>query len=543
MKRMNRPITWKNDSLLLDKKQGLTLNALLENCEDGTKKEQLLKRPLENFYGILIRKTDFIRKKSTTTDKRIRILTRMPYVPLNHYPFLKETIKEKDWLLAEASRDYFYQSAQNDLSIKSWKKRIERYLKSNTLPLPLLRVDEEPWRELITRVFHEKKIIIQSAKREESTIPLILSEKLVYLLGVIDGDGHLTKHQVHIVDYSKKHIEQLQRFFEELFGVTGDIRAGREKNYYILLVNGKWIVRLINFLTGHPLGRKYDALQEPLILREKPFEKFRGAYWRGMFDADASFKKEVTFTSISKQLSIDLHHFLETFKIDYYFKEIKIEKGDNAYLTTIPSGSRKKLFDQIDCWYEDKKQQFLRLINKEQSRLITFQGVNKKSLTSSGFFDFSLLPRNITIANLGGIIRQSRERAGLSRKVLAQKMGISYANLTAYELHRANPSLDFLLKYLDFRGEPLMTFLENMALNYFQLKNTKVRLCLKPTEELLALINSLYPLSNYYIGIKGANSKIIKEIEDFFDMTIKTNTNRFSNSVLHHFLTTFFIFE
>lgn len=542
---MTQPLTWKTDLLLLDgmPKSNISLNELLRsNCSNtqGT----LAINPLTNFYGLLVRKRDFtIKGDSEVTSKKVRILARMPFLPLKIYSELQALLPLKVWLLAEASRDYFYHSAMHDHSIKSWKNRIERYMEREAIPLPIIRTNEELWKEVTKQVQREKKIIIQSAKGERSIIPLEITEKLVYLLGIIDGDGHLSKHQVHIVDYSKKQIEQLQQFFQELFGVTGDIREGNNGNYYILLVNGKWIVRLVYYITGHPLGRKYQSLREPLLLREKSWEHLRGVYWRGLFDADASYKKAAVFTSISKKLTIDLHNFLKDHDIDYNSNEIMIEKGNNAYVTFIPSGNRKKLSEQIGCWHVDKKKQLLQLIKNEQSRFKTFQGMNEKNLTNQGYFDFSLLPRDITVVNIGEIIRKKRMVAGLSRKNLAQQMEISYNNLSTYEINRANPNLAFLLRYLDFCKESLMPFLETKSLHYFQIKNTKVKLYLKPTKELLTMVTNLYPLSNHYVGLKTVKPRSINTIEQFFDISIDTNTNRFSNSVLHHFLTTFFIYN
>ncbi|MHA1435244.1 MAG: LAGLIDADG family homing endonuclease [Candidatus Heimdallarchaeota archaeon] len=284
------PINWQTDPLLWGQQQLVTnqwqtLNNLLTETKKSEERELLIKQPLRNFYGILIRTQDFNDKVNDPNQKRVRVLTRMPFLPLVLYPAVMELLAKKVWLLAEGARDYFYQSAKKDHSITSWKQRIDRYLDRGAIPLPLLRVDETLWQRLTEQILQEKKITIQSAKGEQSIIPLELTEKLVYLLGIIDGDGHLSKHQVHIVDYSKKQIEQLQQLCQELFGVTGHIQEGNEGNYYILLVNSKWIVRLVQFLTGHSLGRKYESLREPLILKTEPWNRFRGAYWRGMFDA------------------------------------------------------------------------------------------------------------------------------------------------------------------------------------------------------------------------------------------------------------------
>lgn len=315
---MTPSVNWQTDPLLYPRinDRPTTLNNLLaEEGNESEEKTQLLNNPLKNFYGMLIHQNDFARNK--TNSKKARILTRMPYLPLEYYPFLQQKLAENSWSLAEGTRDYFYQSALLDHSIKSWKQRIDHYFERGAIPLPMLRGDEKLWLQLTEQIQQEQQLTIQSAKGEQTTIPLQLTEKLVYLLGITDGDGNLSKHQVHIVDYSKKQIEQLQKFCKELFGVTGNIVEGKEGNYWILLVNGKWIVRLITFLTGHPTGRKYESLQEPFILREQPWERFRGAYWRGMFDADGSYKNTMVFATVSNLLSKDLEAYLSSFEVKY----------------------------------------------------------------------------------------------------------------------------------------------------------------------------------------------------------------------------------
>jgi transcriptional regulator with XRE-family HTH domain len=535
---MISPLNWKTDPFLLNQLGYWSLNSQLENCENTDQRKQILENPLKNFYGVLIKKRDFQRRKNTPKSKRIRILARMPYISLEEYPFLEQKIVDNSWQLAEVVRDYFYHSAQSDHSISSWKQRIERYANKGSIPLPILRVDQEIWKQFSEHIHQEQQIIIQSVKQESSKIPLKLSEKLVYLLGMVDGDGHLTKHQVHIVDYSKEQIKQLQKIVKELFAIEGEVRKGNGGKYYVLLANGKWVVRLINYLTEHALGRKYQSLREPLILREKPYEHLRGAYWRGLFDADAGYKRAVVFTSKSKQLIEDLECYLKSLTIKFVTRT-----ANNAYNIYIYSGSRRKLFKGIGSWHPEKADQLRSLVKKEQARLIIFQGVKKNSLTPEGYFDFSLLPGYFSVANGGRIIKRIRLELGLSRKNLAKQLGISYNKLATYEIKRVNPPLSFFIEYVNYRKESLMPFLAEHSLDSFQTTNSKVRLPFKPTKELLTILNKLYPLTINYIGLRTTQPESIATVERFFDITIDTQSNRLSNSIIHHFLTTFCLYD
>ncbi len=538
--KMTPPLSWKTDPLLLERKQGLSLNDLLVNFEDSARREQLGENPLNNFYGFLIKRVDFIRKETAPAEKRIRILTRMPFIPLNNYSFLKQLLEDKRWLIAEASRDYFYQSAMKDHSIRNWKNRIARYIERGAIPLPLLRGDEELWQQFTQQVKQEQQITIQSAKGEHSTIPLMLTEKLVYLLGVIDGDGHLSKHQVHIVDYSKKHIEQLQQFIQELFRVTGAIREGKEGNYYILLVNGKWLVRLINFLTGHPLGRKYAALREPLILREKPFQHLRGAYWRGLFDADASYKQGVTFVTTAKTLADDLYNYLDYKKISYRTKE-KDTIGNLSYVVYIPTGYRTNLYSQIGSWHPEKNQEFLSLLKRRRmGEKEGFQGIPKQTLTSEGYFNFYHLDSSILVVNVGSILNQIRKKMVISRKKLAQDLSISYETITAYENGRAFPPLRNIIKFVELTNQKLMPFLEENRLFYYK-SHLTIQLPLKPTAFLKQAMQYLHPRNGSNITILTKDEHFFEEMKSYFSLpsSLTISQRRFCTRVLHNFLITF----
>ncbi|MHA1309159.1 MAG: hypothetical protein ACTSO7_17350 [Candidatus Heimdallarchaeota archaeon] len=100
---MSLVLNWKTDPLLLANDTGMTLNALLINAVEFAEKV-LLKEPLANFYGLLIKKQEFSQNNTLLT--RTRILSRMPYLSFNHYPFLKDELAERSWLLAEKVRDY-----------------------------------------------------------------------------------------------------------------------------------------------------------------------------------------------------------------------------------------------------------------------------------------------------------------------------------------------------------------------------------------------------------------------------------------------------
>ena len=527
-------LNWKTDPLLQD----VTLNELVANTMEPSERQVLINNPLANFYGILVKKQEF--SQNTTLLTKTRILPRMPYLPLNHYPFLKEQLQERSWLLAEKNRDYFYGSAMMDNAIKDWKQRIERYVENNAIPLPMLRGDEELWQQLTKHVLQEQQIIIQAAKGERSIIPLKLTEKLVYLLGIIDGDGNLAKHQIHIVDYSKKQIEQIQGFFKELCGVPGDIKEGNEGNYYILLVNAKWLVRLVTFLTGHPTGRKYKSLQEPLILREPSWERLRGAYWRGLFDADGSYRNTLTFATNSKQLSDDLEGYFSSLGVNYKVTYDAMK----SYTMYVYAGTRKKVFDAIGSWHPEKRREFQQLLGKNwYGSLSIFQGLENNNLIDSTFFDFAKLPDNIRLINGGRLFIQLRKQKQWTQVNLASKLAISLSSLCKYEQLTINPGLKLMKKLFaiceiqDIKKR--IHYLESNSLQYYTYKTRQVKYPFRVSDEVLQVMNCLHPRSDDLVVLLSDTKASRQLAFEIFGISFVKFRPTIRNLALNTFLQTF----
>ncbi|MHA1435610.1 MAG: LAGLIDADG family homing endonuclease [Candidatus Heimdallarchaeota archaeon] len=412
-------------------------------------------------------------------------------------------------------------------------------MEKGVIPLPMLRGDEELWQQLTEQVLKEQKIIIQSAKGERSIIPLEITEKLVYLLGIIDGDGHLAKHQVHIVDYSKKQIEQLRQFFKDLFGVTGNIVEGKDGNYYILLVNCKWIVHLVSFITGHPLGRKYESLREPLILKTEPWNLFRGAYWRGMFDADGSYKGGIEFVTISEKLSCNLKNYLEEKAIKFTFKA-----NNRGYRIYVQAGSRTEFKKQVGSWHPEKKSQLQTLLSRRYNgEEVTFLGINKQNLNSKGLFDFALMDNKISIIDSGTAMKQIREQKGFTRNDFAKFLAVNYSTLASYENSRSTPPIKTMIMVAAILEEPFSEFLQKYQLNKFTYI-LSVELPLRPSEELCDFMSYLYPRSHNVISLQTREQETLQRIEDYFSIKLENvRGNDFKNYVLWDFLQLFGLYK
>lgn len=63
---------------------------------------------------------------------------------------------------------------------------------------------------------------------------------------------------------------------------------------------------------------------------------------------------------------------------------------------------------------------------------------------------------------MGKLIRQARKNEGLTQEELAQKMGISYQNVSQWESNLRNPKIESLRKIANACGVPLSYFVLDM---------------------------------------------------------------------------------
>ncbi|NPD90693.1 MAG: hypothetical protein HGN29_18435, partial [Asgard group archaeon] len=168
---------WSTDPLLLDDKpikynDWETANTLIQ--KEGL--EVVLNKDLafKNLYGIMTRKIDFVRTKSSD-----RIIARFPFLVLTEQ--IKEVIRKDILLMSEMVRDYFYKSINK--SVMQWKTIILNYLKKRSLPFPIFRCCFE-LKPNLNAPINETSLRFTSARGEAFTFPTRLTNKLAYLCGI-----------------------------------------------------------------------------------------------------------------------------------------------------------------------------------------------------------------------------------------------------------------------------------------------------------------------------------------------------------------------
>lgn len=124
-----------------------------------------------------------------------------------------------------------------------------------------------------------------------------LNRGLAEILGILNGDGHLSKinGEISVIGNLKEYpyFKYLKSKFEKTFKINFKIE--KFPHCFKLRTYSKQLVHFLNFAYGLPIGKKIGKLKiPPQILKNKNFIFF---YIRGLFDTDGTIyirrKKDV----------------------------------------------------------------------------------------------------------------------------------------------------------------------------------------------------------------------------------------------------------
>ncbi len=515
---MTEPLTWQNDPIYFDKEPTLVNDWVNANelFRQELSEKVISKNQEFNYFPIMIRRVDFIREKPSD-----RILARFPYIELTEKE--KEIITDKQLLIAEKLRDYFYKS--DNRKILEWRDILIKNLKRGYVPLPFLRCFPK---EIDIKVSSRK---FESARGEGFTLPAKLTKELAYLCGMVNGDGSLSQYVLGIIDYSRENIKQLKQRFEELFSQTGRIQFKTPNSPEVIITN-LWVVRFFSFLTDQPIGgKKYSKIREPLLLVNEPF---RSAYWSGVMDADGSYSsRKVVFTSASMQYALDFKAFLETLGIKSKYSS----RSDNTYTIYVPAKFHQIYKTKMISLHPEKKLQFMQLRKGREVKSkegYIFQGFKEESQIN-GFFNFALLD-NIQILGLDEFLKSKRGKKTLVE--YAKEINVDSSGLQKAETKTAALSLNALQKILTKNNLSLMLFLFQYGKNlqFRRIKAPPVYLDFKPNNTLEYFTRKMI-FYNGYIAIDSNDEKLKQQLEDHFGIQIEKF--RIHNGVVRHFFKTF----
>lgn len=534
------PLTWKNDPLLLDSKttqinEWVTANDLLSmelhgNNSNANKDLASIEGNWFsscnnsvcslNLYSILVRKIDFVRKK--TSD---RILARFPFLVLSEEE--NELIQKNILLIAECARNYFYKSINS--GIMDWKRRLLTYLKRGAMPYPLYRCSCEVLD--LPLVYSEvDKIFFESARGKGYSVPAKITNALAYLCGVCNGDGHLKRHWLRIVDETKAHIDFLSKVFELLFSDSGEIFKSNDCNAWNVELRCSAAVRLINFLTDQTIaGAKYDSLREPLLFKILG-EPFRNYYWGGVMDADGSFKRQISLTSVSGTYVRDLQDYLSTYNFDTTIHKI----SDFGYSLYLQAKHKVEFVKKIGVLNPKKAADYQDFLQKKRITL-KYVSIKSEALTPEGFFNLELMDP-FQIIGLGSFLQ--KYRGTKSYKAICEELDISVGYYTRYE--KEKHALPFeILKCIVSNYEDnsqIYKILKKNSVRFQTSNSTPIKLPLLPSKNVVKILPLLEPKLSF-VKLTIAKPNNIELIKTIFDTLIVKD--RINSRLLVHFLNTF----
>ena len=168
------------------------------------------------------------------------------------------------------------------------------------------------------------------------------SGKLAEFMGIMFGDGHLSRYQATVTTNSEtdiNHAKYVQRLSYELFNVSSTLNFKKDRRAVDITTSSINLVKWINS-KGMPIGNKLkNGLNIPnWILKNKSFKK---AFLRGLFDTDGCIyvdKHKIkgilyqnygwVITSYSKELRSGVLKILE----EIGFHPTNTEKQHSVYL-------------------------------------------------------------------------------------------------------------------------------------------------------------------------------------------------------------------
>lgn len=116
------------------------------------------------------------------------------------------------------------------------------------------------------------------------------SKSLAELLGILAGDGHLSKYQVTVTTNSETdyvHARFVQKMFRKIFDVTPSIKLRSGTRALTVCLSSKAACNLL-YKFGMPYGHKIKNIRKiPDWIQNN--SRYRIAFIRGLFDTDGCF--------------------------------------------------------------------------------------------------------------------------------------------------------------------------------------------------------------------------------------------------------------
>ncbi len=178
------------------------------------------------------------------------------------------------------------------------------------------------------KVYHKIEKCTIVTRRSKTKIPKINAD-IMYLLGVIEGDGSLTKtkrkrggyhYLIRIYSGEEKYLFIINQLFRKYFLINSYIKRDlRKKNAFWLEVKNAPFFFYLSFL-GINHGKKMERKIPKFAKKNKNYLK---NYLAGLIDTDGSvYNKRIQLKQKSKILVVDIKKELEKMRLNP--SEVKI---------------------------------------------------------------------------------------------------------------------------------------------------------------------------------------------------------------------------
>lgn len=220
-------------------------------------------------------------------------------------------------LAVDRSMVYFYLNEKSKLPYLSYKKLCKLASLSINFKIPKIEIKN---------------------RRKNIQIDLKLSKKLAEFIGILAGDGHLSKITTEISISSDKDFDKDYSFFylpyliKSLFKVNIGHYVQHNVNKAKCYIYSK---NIMNYLVNEfklPMGNKKNRLHIPnQIIKNKEYAK---SYVRGFFDTDGSFHRHHKNTAAVEFISRDKGFLKELNKLIKSLRFSTCITGKSIYIYT-----------------------------------------------------------------------------------------------------------------------------------------------------------------------------------------------------------------
>lgn len=180
------------------------------------------------------------------------------------------------------------------------------------------------------------KVKLLSIKYKGQNINLPnLSPSLAEFLGILAGDGHLTKINYEISVCGNKILDKkyfnlhLNKLFKQLFNIKPQVFIHKNINYIKYKIHSKQLLFYLSNTFGLPIGKKKNKLNIPNQIYNSPYSK---DYIRGLFDTDGSFHRHHKKTAAIEIVSADKNFLKQIFNSFKYLNFSPCRSNKSVYL-------------------------------------------------------------------------------------------------------------------------------------------------------------------------------------------------------------------